>query len=84
MNIRKPTVRMHQYGVSLYMAGALINNSPTPTDLNKNPRAKTNFVFGVSQKSATVVLNGIALELEPPRPIFEKIFSSSFGVLGGY
>jgi hypothetical protein len=49
------------------------NNLPKPTDLTENPYGKkTFFYFGVSQKSAFVVPWGIALDLEPRRPIFEK------------
>jgi len=49
------------------------NNLPPPTDLTKNPYGKKNFFcFGVSQKSASVVQWGIAVEFVPRRPIFEK------------
>jgi hypothetical protein len=39
------------------------NNLPAPTDLTKNPYGKKNlFCFGVSQKSASVVLQaGLAM-----------------------
>ena len=40
--------------------------------LVSGPVDKNFFCFGVSQKSASVVLVGIAVELEPRRPIFEK------------
>jgi hypothetical protein len=43
------------------------------TDLTKNPYGKKNFFFkDATQKSAPLVLFGIALELEPTEPIFEK------------
>jgi hypothetical protein len=49
------------------------NNLPTPTDLTENPYGeKKLFCFGVSQKSASVVRCGIAIESVPRRPIFEK------------
>ena len=49
------------------------NNLPAPTDLNENPYRKKNFFFkDATQKSARVVLCGIAVELEPREPIFEK------------
>ena len=55
------------------MAGSHTNNLPTPTDLTENHYSKINiFCFGVSQKSASVVQWGIALEFVPRRPIFEK------------
>jgi hypothetical protein len=39
---------------------------------------KKKLVFkDATQKSASMVLWGIAIELEPWRPIFEKMFSSS-------
>ena len=54
------------------------NNLPAPTDLTENPhREKKLFCRDATRKSASVVLGGIAVELEPRRPIFEKIFSSS-------
>ena len=49
------------------------NNLPAPTDLTENPYGKKNFFCcGVSQKSASVVQWGIAIEFVPRRPIFEK------------
>ena len=49
------------------------NNLLAPTDLTENPYgAKTLFFKDASQKSASVVLGGFAVELEPRRPIFEK------------
>jgi hypothetical protein len=49
------------------------NNLPAPTDVTENPYGKKKFFcFGVSQKSATLVLGGIVVELEPTWPIFEK------------
>jgi hypothetical protein len=49
------------------------NNLPAPTNLlAENPYGKKLFCYGVCQKSASVVLSGIAIELVPRRPIFEK------------
>jgi hypothetical protein len=49
------------------------NNLPVPTDLTENPYGKKNlFIKDTTQKSATLVLGGIAIELEPTWPIFEK------------
>ena len=49
------------------------NNLPAPTDLTENPYLKKKLFFkDATQKSASVVLGGIAVELEPRRPIFEK------------
>ena len=49
------------------------NNLPAPTDLTKNPYGKKKLFFkAATQKSARVVLGGIAVELEPREPIFEK------------
>jgi hypothetical protein len=46
------------------------NNLPPPTDLTKNPYGKKKFFcFGVSQKSASVVQWGIAVEFVPRRRI---------------
>jgi hypothetical protein len=52
------------------------DNLPAPTDLSENPYGRKPFFsrFGVSQKSASVVLGGITVELEPRKPIFEKYF----------
>ena len=48
-------------------------NLPVPTDLTKNPYGKKKVFFkDATQKSASVVPGGIAIELEPRRPIFEK------------
>ena len=49
------------------------NNLPAPTDLTENPYGKKKLFFNdATQKSASVVPWGIAVELEPRRPIFEK------------
>ena len=49
------------------------NNLPAPTDLTENPYGKKKLFFNdATQKSATLVLAGIAIELEPTWPIFEK------------
>ena len=49
------------------------NNLPAPTDLTENPYGKKKLVFkDATQKSASMVPCGIAIELEPWRPIFEK------------
>jgi hypothetical protein len=49
------------------------NNLPAPTDLTENAYGeKFFFCFEVSQKSASVVLGGIAIEVVPRSPIFEK------------
>jgi hypothetical protein len=49
------------------------NNLPAPTDLNENPyRKKKLFFKDATQKSASVVVDGIEIELQPRRPIFEK------------
>jgi hypothetical protein len=49
------------------------NNLPAPTDLTKNLYGKKKLFFkDPTQKSACVVLGGIAVELEPREPIFEK------------
>jgi hypothetical protein len=50
------------------------NNLPAPTDLTENPYAKKKKLFfnDATQKSASVVVGGIAIELRPQRPIFEK------------
>jgi hypothetical protein len=50
------------------------NNLPAPTDLSENPYGeKIFFCFGVSQKSASVVLGEIVTELVPRSPIFENV-----------
>ena len=49
------------------------NNFPAPTDLTKNPYGKKKLFFkDATQKSASVVVGVIAIELQPRRPIFEK------------
>ena len=49
------------------------NNLPAPTDLTENPYGKKKLFFkDATQKSASLVPWGIAVELEPWRPIFEK------------
>ena len=49
------------------------NNLPAPADLTENPYGKKNLFFkDAAQKSASMVLSGIAIELEPWSPIFEK------------
>ena len=47
------------------------NNLPAPTDVTENHYVKEKLFFkDVTQKSASVVLGGIAVELEPRRPFF--------------
>jgi hypothetical protein len=49
------------------------NNLPAPTDLTKNSYGKKKLFFkDATQKSASMVLSGIEIELEPWSPIFEK------------
>jgi hypothetical protein len=49
------------------------NNLPAPTNLTENPyRKKKLFFKDATQKSASMVLGGIEIELVPWRPIFEK------------
>jgi hypothetical protein len=49
------------------------DNLPAPTDLTDNSYAgKKLFFKDATQKSAFMVLSGIAIELVPWRPIFEK------------
>jgi hypothetical protein len=50
------------------------NNLPAPTDLTENPYGgeKPFFYEHVTRKSASMVVSGIAIELQPWRPIFEK------------
>jgi hypothetical protein len=49
------------------------NNLPAPTDLTENLYGKKNLFFkDATQKSARVVVCGIAIELQPREPIFEK------------
>jgi hypothetical protein len=57
------------------------NNLPAPTDLIKNHYWDKMFFKDATQKSASVVLRGVVVELEPRRPIFEK--SSHLGEKGG-
>jgi len=47
------------------------NNLPTPTNTTENPYG--NFFFkDATQNSASMVVGGIEIELQPWRPIFEK------------
>ena len=49
------------------------NNLPAPTDLTENPYGKKKLFFkDATQKSASMVRCGIAIESVPWRPIFEK------------
>ena len=49
------------------------NNLPAPTDLTENPCGKKKLFFkDATQKSASIVRCGIAMESVPWRPIFEK------------
>ena len=49
------------------------NNLPAPTDLTENPYGKKKLFFkDPTQKSASMVQRGIAIEFVPWRPIFEK------------
>ena len=49
------------------------NNLPAPTDLTENPYLKKKLFFkDATQKSASMVRCGIAIESVPWRPIFEK------------
>jgi hypothetical protein len=49
------------------------NNLPAPTDLTDNPYSEKKIFFkDATQKSASMVPLGIAIELEPWRPTFEK------------
>jgi hypothetical protein len=48
------------------------NNLPAPTDLTENLYGKKTFFKDATQKSASVVVGGIAVELQPRSPIFEK------------
>ena len=49
------------------------NNLPTPTDLIENTyRKKKLFFKDPTQKSSRVVPRGIAIEVVPREPIFEK------------
>jgi hypothetical protein len=52
---------------------AMTNNLPAPTDLTENPHKKKNlFLKDATQKSASMVLSRISIELVTWRPIFEK------------
>jgi hypothetical protein len=61
-----------------YMEQGCIGKSNTynlaaPTDLTENPYGKKKLFFNdATQKSSRVVLCGIAVELVPREPIFEK------------
>jgi hypothetical protein len=49
------------------------NNLPAPTDLTENPYGKKKLFFkDATQKSASMVRCGIAIESVPWSPIFEK------------
>ena len=49
------------------------NNLPAPTDLTENPYLKKKLFFkDATQKSASMVAPGIAIEVQPWSPIFEK------------
>jgi hypothetical protein len=49
------------------------NKLPAHTYLTENPRQKKKIFFkDATQKSTTMVLCGITIELEPSWPIFEK------------
>ena len=49
------------------------HNLPGPTDVTENPyKEKTHFFKDATQKSASMVLCGIAIELVPWSPIFGK------------
>jgi hypothetical protein len=49
------------------------NNLPAPTDLTDNPYGEKKHIFkDATQKSASMVVSGIKLELQPWSPIFEK------------
>ena len=49
------------------------NNLPAPTDLTENPYLKKKLFFkDATQKSASMVQWGIAVEFVPWSPIFEK------------
>ena len=49
------------------------NNLPTPTDMTENPYGKKKLFFkDATQNSASMVVGGIEIELQPWRPIFEK------------
>ena len=49
------------------------NNLPAPTYLTKNPYGEKKLFYNdATQKSAPLIPWGIAVELEPTEPIFEK------------
>ena len=49
------------------------NNLPAPTDLTENPYKKKKLFFkDATQKSASMVVSGIVIELQPWSPIFGK------------
>jgi hypothetical protein len=49
------------------------NNLPAPTDLTENLYGKKKLFFkDATQKSTTLVVCGILIELQPTWPIFEK------------
>jgi hypothetical protein len=48
------------------------NNLPAPTDLTGNPYGKKTFFNDATQKSASMVQWGIAIDFVPWSPIFEK------------
>jgi hypothetical protein len=49
------------------------NNLPAPTNLTENPYGKKKRFFeDVTQNSASMVAPGIAIEVQPWSPIFEK------------
>jgi hypothetical protein len=49
------------------------NNLPAPNDLTENPYGgKKRFFKDATQKSVPLVVSGIAIELQPTEPIFEK------------
>jgi hypothetical protein len=51
------------------------NNLPAPIDLNQNPYRGKKIVFkDATQKSASMVERGIAIEFQPWRPVFEKCY----------
>jgi hypothetical protein len=49
------------------------NNLPAPTDLTENPYGKKKLFFkDATQKSVSMVAPGIAINVQPWSPIFEK------------
>ena len=49
------------------------NNLPAPTDLTENPYGEKKMFFkDATLKSASMVVSGIVIELQPWSPIFEK------------